>query len=268
MCVNKHRFSHEGIELETVKIDMDNLRSLLDEWDVANPEPEPPEIAMEPSMFQLKEARKAHALSKERGIPLEDAELIVAKEVGTVRNEKDPDYIASVGEWRWKRYLRAEEIVWTSGVVFSFSDGSEGTLSQANGRTVSSASVTEKMKKLVTGDGRFSLYSFIISNSELTWEAVMKEAKALGIKRHQRPILETIPTGEGEPQAIAGLGAIAARNNGISPAEYMRLPVQEQALILAVYLCDRWSAHYASVDHMEKERQRAKQSRPTGRNTR
>lgn len=252
------KFTHSDIEISTVRIDMDALRSLLDEWDKQNPEPEPPEKSMEPSKFRLKEARAAHAMARERGISLDEAEAIVARQSPPYKDDKDPDYLAALENWRRQRYLRSEEIVWAHGVLFQFEDGGAGSLVEANGRQLADSSVVEKMTRLAASDGRYSLYKFIISNSELTWEAVMDAAKGLGIKRNGKPILETIPSGEGEPQAIAGLGAIAAKNNGISPADYKRLPVSDQALVLAVYLCERWNAHYASVDHAEKEKRNGK----------
>ena len=259
--MDTYKFSHGDIELDTVRVDMELLRSLLDEWDKQNPEPEPPEKAMEPSKFRLKESRMAHTMAKERGISLDDAEQIVARQSPPYKDDKDPDYLTALENWRWQRYLRSEEIVWAHGVLFKFSDGDVGVLTAANGRQLADSSVVEKMTKLAASDGRFELYKFIIGNSELTWEAVMSAAKELGIKRNGQPILETIPSSEGEPQAIAGLGAIAAKNNGISPAEYRRLPVSEQALVLAVYLCERWNTHYANVDHIEKEKRRGKSSR-------
>lgn len=240
---------------------MDLLRSLLADWDGENQPPEPPERAMEPSKFRLKEARAAHVMSRERGISLDDAERIVAQQSPPYKDESDPDYVAALENWKWRRYLRTEEIVWSNGVVFQFGDGSKDVLTAADGRSLADNSIVEKMTALAASDGRYELYRFIVGNSELTWEAVMDAAKDIGIKRNGVPILETIPSGEGEPQAIAGLGAFAARNNSISPAEYRRLPVPEQALILAVYLCERWNTHYASLDHMEKEKRRARSSR-------
>lgn len=248
------RFTGESGTVDCARVDMDLVRALVAEWEAENLPPEPPDKTMTPSMFKFKETRQAHLLSQSRGITMDEAERIVASEIGTYKDEKDPEYLEQMQQWEWRRYLRTEEILWVNSVLFDFTDGTRGTLASAGERRLSGDAAVNAMKMIVSGGDRFALYSFIVENSELTWGAVVAAAQSLGIKRHGRPILETVPSDGGEAQALTGLGAIAAKNQGITPVQYKKLPVPEQAAVLAVDLCDRWAQYYAAQDNMERQK--------------
>lgn len=248
------KFSSDHGELECVRVDMDWVRARVVEWEAENAPPEPPSKEMSPAQFKFKETRKAHLLAQSRGISMDEAEVIVAKEIGTYKDEKDPAHLIAMKQWEWDRYIRTEELMWTNSILFTYTDGERDTLANGGNRRLGGTAVIETMKRIAASEDRFLLHAKIMENSELTWGSVVASARNLGINRHGKPILETIPADGGEAQALAGLGAIAAKDQGMTPTQYKQLPVPEQAAVLAVDLCDRWAKYYAAQDSAEKQK--------------
>lgn len=234
------------------QIDMPSLRVRLAEWEKENEPPAPPLKEMTPTMFKFKESRRAAEVAKNRGIPMDQAEWVVAREIGTYQDKDDPDYIEELKLWEARRYIHAEDYVLANGVIFDTVDGEESTLNDLNGRKVSLDGTFGTLQNIVKSEERYRLYRFVVDNSELSWAMVVEEAEKLGIKRRGEPILKMIPEGGGEAQSLVGLGAMAARRIGVDPLDYAGMPVRKQAGILAVDMCERWSEYFAAQDHREK----------------
>lgn len=243
--------------LKARPLDMVWVRESVAKWENINPGPEIPTLEMTPAHFKMKEQRRAHELSNDKGIPIEKAEWEIAKEIGTRPNPDDEEYQTVLKEWRIKRYVYMESLMISNSVLVEGKTLNEWEKEDKLKNIVNKKSfllVTAALRDNSENGDRVKLYKGLVGISELTWDLVVEAAEQYGAKRLGKNILLTLPGGSSEPQTLISLGCSAARESNMPTAEYMKLPVSEQAIILAVWLSDRWREHFA----YEKAKQEAK----------
>jgi len=240
-------------------VNMAEIRAKVLEWEEKNPAPVIPKIQITPAHFKLKEQRMAVELHKQQRIPIEIAEQKIADQLGEIENPNDEEYQKEHTLWRVKRYSHLESLMVSNSILINgktLQDWDElGKLQEAAAHKdflVLAAALRDNDEE---GD-RVKLYKFIHSISELTWELVVEVAEQYAARRFGKNILTVLPAGASEPQSLISMGCSAARESNVATAQYLQLAVIDQAIILAVWLSDRWREHFAYEEAKQKAKQK------------
>lgn len=237
-----YNFVCEYGTIETIRVNMDDVRSIVNKWSNENPAPSPP---LKRPEYYREYAKEMLAIKEEMGISRQEAIEEWRNRQQKVPNVEDESYKAQMNIYKQKQVaIMAGEMI-MMGIIINC-NGERIPLREA----IKKGCVSEKdllmiAKVRINAETYRNLYYHILNISELTEQAVMEAIDRLGYIWEGKPLVEwansgVIPKGSSS-SSWASLGAMAAKEvEGIGPYKFKQLEIAEQAEITAIYLVDGW----------------------------
>jgi len=221
-----------------------------------NPEPIPPKRPWKSSDLKSSELMRVSELSRNKGISFNAAEAEILESLGELEDVNDEVYKRELSLWQSAKFIYMQSYVASRTIVFEVRDYGLVTIEEAKqagvmGELMASSDYVLYIRSI----GEIDFYSHIVNNSFLRWESIWEEAKSIGYTRNGKMILEAVPRNSaGEKQPLSAILASAASKFNLTVFEAKELPAKKQAMLVAQYLSQAWSEHFAYEDAKDRNK--------------
>lgn len=232
---------------------------LLVKYEQDHPKPSPPKVKYTPQTMPHRLASEASKLSKSKNIPIEEAEEIICRDSEPFDDFSDKEYKEQVVIWEHRRFVHIEDYILKNCTLFKLQGLNDPiTMAEAEemsllSEVIQSDDMDRAMSVYRDVDERTAFFEEVLDNSILSWRLVLRMAKNIGTTRNGQPILEVTPlTASGEPQPMKSLLSSAAYDLSIPLFEIEKMPIKDQAMLLAQHLTRQWLQYWSYEDSRSK----------------